>query len=169
MKIPTEATLRRLIAFVATVGVGVATYITIAESGGGAPACVAGGGGCAAVADSSYSELLGINVAIFGIAGYVLILLTAFFANDAARFGGFALALGGFGFSVYLTYLEIWEIEAICQWCVGSAVLMTILFILNATRLIGYAGTDPAPPPPPPPPSPSSEPPKADASELPAA
>jgi len=165
MKIPTEATLRRIIAFVATVGIGVATYITIAESGGGAPACVAGGGGCQTVAESSYSELLGVNVAIFGIAGYVLILLTAFFANDTARFGGFALALGGFGFSVYLTYLEIWKIEAICQWCVGSAVLMTILFLLNAMRLIGYAGTDAAPPPP----SPSSGPPKADASELPAA
>ncbi len=94
------------------------------------------------VAESEYSEIAGINVAIFGIAGYVLILATAFFANDMARLGGFALALGGFGFSIYLTYLEIWEIEAICQWCVGSAILMTILFVLNAARLIGYAGTD---------------------------
>jgi len=166
MKFPSEGTLRRVIAFVATVGVGVATYITIAESGGGAPACVAGGGGCQAVADSSYSELLGVNVAIYGIVGYVLILGTAFFANDLARFGGFVLALGGFGFSVYLTYLEIWKIEAICQWCVGSAVLMTILFLLNATRLIGYAGAGPpAAPPPEEPPSP----PRADASEAPAA
>lgn len=142
MNFPTEANLRRVIAFVAAVGIGVATYITIAESGGGSPACVAGGHGCATVAESSYSELAGINVSIFGIVGYVLILATAFFANDLARFGGFVLALGGFGFSIYLTYLEIYEIEAICQWCVASAVLMTILFLLNATRLIGYAGTD---------------------------
>ncbi|HET7510426.1 MAG TPA: vitamin K epoxide reductase family protein, partial [Solirubrobacterales bacterium] len=84
----------------------------------------------------------GVNIAIFGIFGYILLLLSAFFANDAARFGGFAVALGGFGFSVYLTYLEIFKIEAICQWCVSSAVLMTILFLLTATRLIGYAGTD---------------------------
>ena len=74
----------------------------------------------------------------------MLLLATAFFANDLARFGGFAIALGGFGYSVYLTYLEIFTIEAICQWCVASAVLMTILFLLNATRLIGYAGTDSA-------------------------
>lgn len=166
MKVPSEGALRRVIAFVAALGVGVATYITIAESGGGAPACVAGGGGCATVAESSYSELLGINVAIYGIVGYVLILATAFFANDAARFGGFVLALGGFGFSVYLTYLEIWEIEAICQWCVGSAVLMTVLFILNATRLIGYAGT--GPPAASPPEEPPSAP-RADASEASAA
>lgn len=142
MKFPSEAFLRRAIAFIAAIGVGVATYITIAESGGGAAACVAGGHGCATVAESEYSELAGINVSIFGIIGYVLILGTAFFVSDPVRLAGFALALGGFGFSVYLTYLEIWEIEAICQWCVASAVLMTTLFVLNAMRLIGYAGTD---------------------------
>lgn len=141
MTFPSEATLRRAIAFVATIGIGVATYITIADSGGGAPTCLAGGGGCETVANSSYSHIAGINVAVFGIVGYVLILVTAFFVADWARFAGFALALGGFGFSVYLTYLEIFKIEAICQWCVGSAVLMTLLFLLGATRLIGYAGT----------------------------
>ncbi|MGV1050143.1 MAG: vitamin K epoxide reductase family protein [Solirubrobacterales bacterium] len=141
MKFPTEATLRRLIAFVAALGVGVATYITIADSGGGAPACLAGGGGCETVANSSYSHIAGVNVAVFGIVGYLLLLASAFWVGDAARFGGFAVSLGGFGFSVYLTYIEIFKIEAICQWCVASAVLMTILFLLNATRLIGYAGT----------------------------
>jgi uncharacterized membrane protein len=145
MKIPSEATLRRLIAFFATLGIGVATYITIVESGGGVPACVAGGGGCHTVAESSYSHIAGVNIAIFGIVGYVGIFLTAFFVSDLSRLGGFAIALGGFGFSIYLTYLEIWVIEAICQWCVGSAVLMTILFGLNAARLIGYAGTTPGP------------------------
>lgn len=140
MKFPSEALLRRLIAFVAVLGIGVASYIAIVEGGGGAPACLAGGGGCETVAKSSYSHIAGINIAVFGIVGYVVLLATAFFANDAARFTGFATALGGFGFSVYLTYLEIYKIEAICQWCVGSAILMTILFLLNATRLIGYAG-----------------------------
>lgn len=139
---PSEWTLRRLIAFVAALGVGVATYITIADSGGGAPACIAGGSGCQTVADSSYSHLLGVNVAAFGIIGYVLLLASAFLASDAARFGGFVVALGGFGFSIYLTYIEVFKIEAICQWCVASAVLMTILFLLNATRLIGYAGAE---------------------------
>lgn len=141
MRLPSEATLRRIIAFVAALGIGVATYITIADSGGGAPTCLAGGGGCETVANSSYSHIAGVNVAVFGIVGYVLLLLSAFFVSDLARFGGFAVALGGFGFSVYLTYLEIWKIEAICQWCVASAVLMTILFALNAMRFVGYAGT----------------------------
>lgn len=142
MKFPSEANLRRVIAFVAAIGIGVATYITIADSGGGAPACLAGGTGCETVASSSYSHIAGVNIAIFGIFGYILLLASAFFANDAARFGGFAVSLGGFGFSVYLTYLEIFKIEAICQWCVSSAILMTILFLLNTTRLIGYAGSN---------------------------
>jgi uncharacterized membrane protein len=139
---PSEWTLRRAIAFVAALGIGVAAYIAIAESGGGSPVCVAGGHGCATVARSSYSHLAGVNIAVFGVIGYALLLASAFFANDAARLGGFVLALGGFGYSVFLTYLEIFKIEAICQWCVGSAVLMTILFLLSATRLIGYAGAE---------------------------
>jgi uncharacterized membrane protein len=142
MKFPSEANLQRAIAFVATVGVGVATYITIADAGGGAPACIAGSSGCQTVADSSYSHVAGINIAVFGIVAYVLLLGCAFLASDLTRFGGFVVALGGFGYSVFLTYLEIFKIEAVCQWCVVSAVLMTILFLLNATRLIGYAGTD---------------------------
>jgi uncharacterized membrane protein len=142
MRVPSEANLRRAIAFVAALGIGVATYITIADSGGGSPTCLAGGHGCATVAESSYSHIAGVNIAIFGIAGYIFLLASAFFANDYARLGGFAVALGGFGFSIYLTYLEIFKIEAICQWCVASAVLMTIQFLLNATRLLGYAGAD---------------------------
>jgi uncharacterized membrane protein len=140
VKFPAEWTLRRIIAFVATLGAGVASYIAIVESGGGAPACLAGGGGCETVANSSHSHVAGINIAIFGIIGYAAILLTAFLVSDLARLSGFALSLGGFGYSIYLTYLEIFKIEAICQWCVASAVLMTILFLLNATRLVGYAG-----------------------------
>ncbi len=142
MNFPSEGTLQRAIAFVAALGVGVATYIAIADSGGGAPACIAGGSGCQTVADSSYSHLAGVNVAVFGIVAYVLLLACAFFADDAARFGGFVVALGGFGFSVYLTYIELFKIEAVCQWCVASAVLMTVLFALNATRLVGYAGAE---------------------------
>jgi uncharacterized membrane protein len=140
MSYPSEANLQRAIAFLAALGVGVATYIAIADAGGGAPTCLAGGTGCQTVASSSYSHVAGVNIAVFGIVGYVLLLATAFFATDLARFGGFAISLAGFGYSVFLTYLEIFKIEAICQWCVASAVLMTVLFLLNATRLIGYAG-----------------------------
>ena len=140
MRLPREDTLRRAAAIVSVLGIGVATYIAIADSSGGAPACLAGGGGCETVAASSYSHLAGINVALFGIAGYVLLLGAALRRGDLGRFAGFAISLAGFGFSAYLTYLELFTIDAICQWCVTSAVLMTVLLGINATRAFGYLG-----------------------------
>jgi uncharacterized membrane protein len=137
-----ERVLRRLSAGVAIAGIGVATYITIADAGGGAPQCLAGGHGCATVAESHYSHIAGINVAVFGIVGYVLLLAAAATPGDLGRFGGFMGSLIGFGFSAYLTYLELFVINAICQWCVGSAVLMTLLLGLNAARAYAYAGSE---------------------------
>ena len=138
----TERTLRLAAALVALVGIGVATYITIADSGGGHPLCVAGGSGCQTVADSSYSHLFGVNVAVFGIGGYVLLLTAALTPGDAGRFAGLLLALVGFGFSAYLTYLELFTIDAICQWCVASAVLMSLLLGINVIRAIRYTGSE---------------------------
>lgn len=140
MRLPAEGTLRRVATFVAAFGIGIATYIAIADSGGGSPVCLAGGSGCETVANSTYSHLLGINVAVFGIVGYVLLLVTSLLRGDGARMAGFGLSLVGFGYSVYLTYLELFKIEAVCQWCVASATLMTVLFGLNAIRMLGYVG-----------------------------
>ena len=140
---PRERTLRIIAAAIAIVGIGVATYITIADSGGGAPACLAGGQGCTTVANSPYSHVAGINVAVFGIVGYVLLAIAAATPGDAGRFGGLVLSLVGFGFSAYLTYLELFVIDAICQWCVASAVVMTLLLIACTLRLLGTDATEP--------------------------
>lgn len=140
MSRPAEGTLRMIATFVAAFGIGVATYIAIEAAGGDAPACLAGSSGCQTVANSSYSHVVGINIAVFGIAGYALLLAAALLRGDVARMAGFGLALAGLGYSVFLTYLELFKIEAICQWCVASAVLMTVLFGINAVRMVGYVG-----------------------------
>jgi uncharacterized membrane protein len=140
MSVPAEGTLQRVATFLAALGIGVAAYIAIAQADGGAPACLAGGGGCEKVAESSHSELLGVNVALIGVLGYVLLLIAASARGDGARMGGFLLALVGFAYSVYLTWLELFVIEAICQWCVVSAVLMTALFAVSAVRMVAYVG-----------------------------
>jgi uncharacterized membrane protein len=137
-----ERTLRLVGAGIAMAGIGVAIYITISDASGGAPACLVGGTGCQTVADSQYSHLFGINVAVFGIVGYAALLLSALVPGDVGRFSGLLLALAGFGFSAYLTYLELFVIDAICQWCVASAGLMTVLLIVNAARAIAYAGAE---------------------------
>ncbi len=142
----TERNLRIAAAVLALVGIGVAIYIVIADSGGGAPKCLAGGTGCETVADSHYSHIAGINVAVFGIFGYALLLIAALVPGDAGRFGGFLTALVGFGFSLYLTYLELFVIDAICQWCVASAVLMSLSLAVAAARAFAYTGRELAAP-----------------------
>ena len=143
MKAPSEGALRGVGTFLASFGIGVAAYIAIADSGGGSPVCIAGGHGCQTVAESSYSHLAGINIAIFGIAGYVVLLACALMRGDAFRMTAFVVSLVGFGYSLYLTYLELFTIDAICQWCVASAVLMTLLFVTSAVRMLAYVGTEP--------------------------
>jgi uncharacterized membrane protein len=140
MSAPAEGTLRMIATFVAAFGVGVAGYIAIEAAGGDAPVCIAGSSGCETVASSSYSHLLGVNIAVLGVVGYALLLLAALLRGDAARMGGFGIALAGFAYSVFLTYVELFKIEAICQWCVASAVLMAILFCLNLIRMLSYVG-----------------------------
>jgi uncharacterized membrane protein len=141
-----ERNLRIASGALALAGIGVASYIAIAEGGGGAPKCLAGGHGCETVAQSHYSHLAGINVAAIGIFGYVLLLVAALVPGDVGRFGGFLTALVGFGFSAYLTYLELFVIDAICQWCVASAVLMSLALAVAATRAFAYTGRELAAP-----------------------
>jgi uncharacterized membrane protein len=137
---PSERVLRIVAAGLAIAGIGVAAYITVADAGGGSPQCLAGGHGCATVANSRYSHVAGVNVAVFGIAGYALLVGAAVAPGDLGRFGGFFAAAVGFGFSAYLTYLELFVIDAICQWCVASAILMTALVLVNGARGFRYGG-----------------------------
>jgi uncharacterized membrane protein len=77
-----------------------------------------------------------VPVALLGLIGYVGILASTFVPADAGRLLGALLGLGAFGFSAYLTYLELFEIDAICQWCVGSAVVSTLIAILASVRMV---------------------------------
>jgi uncharacterized membrane protein len=137
-----ERTIRRAGVALAALGIAIATYITIADAGGGAPACIAGGHGCQTVADSSYAHLGGVAVSVIGIVGYVAIGVAMLWSGDPGRFAGLALTLVGFAFSVYLTYVELAVIDAICQWCVASAVVMTALFALSVVRAVRFTGTE---------------------------
>jgi len=132
----TDGRLRAAIAALAVAGIGVATYLTYIHYADVKAFCVAGGGGCEKVQTSSYSELLGIPVAVLGLVGYVLILASLRVPGEAGRVAGAVLALGGFGFSAYLTYRELFTIDAICQYCVASAVLMALLAVATTWRYL---------------------------------
>ena len=127
--------LRGGIAALAAVGLGIAAYLTYVHYAGLHPACLSSGG-CEQVQSSHWSKLAGIPVATIGLAGYAAILASLVVPGEAGLAGGALMALVGFGFSVYLTYLELFRIHAICQWCVASAVLMTLIAGLSVARLL---------------------------------
>jgi uncharacterized membrane protein len=117
-------------------GIGDAGYLTYVHYAGLKVVCLSGGGGCETVQASRWSKLDGIPVSVLGLVGYFAILGSLAVRGELGRAAGFAVALIGFGFSMYLTYRELFTIHAICQWCVGSAVLMTALAILTAVRFL---------------------------------
>jgi uncharacterized membrane protein len=131
-----ERRLRIAVGALALAGLGVAGYLTWVHYADLDPVCVGGGGGCERVQSSDYAELAGVPVALLGLIGYGAILASLAIPGDPGRFAGALLALAGFGFSAWLTYVELFEIDAICQWCVASAVIMTALAVLTSLRVV---------------------------------
>jgi uncharacterized membrane protein len=130
--------MRRLdvaIGVIALVGLGIAAYLTYIHYAGVQPLCLASGG-CEKVQASHWSKLGGIPVATLGLLGYASILALLFVRGESALAATALVALVGFGFSAYLTYVELFRIHAVCQWCVASALLMTALAALAVTRLL---------------------------------
>jgi uncharacterized membrane protein len=118
----------------AGVGAAIAGYLTWVHYSGAEPLCLAGGG-CERVQESRYAELAGVPVAVIGLAGYLAILGSLAVRRDGARLVTAFMAFVGFAFSAYLTYVELFTIEAICQWCVASAVVMTSIAVLASVRV----------------------------------
>ena len=121
-------------------GLLVSIYMTIYKFTGDDGMCL-GSGDCHTVNASKYSEVNGIPVAIFGIGGYLAILAVLYFENSNRFFKQnatlmiFGMSLTGFLFTVWLIYVEIALLKAICPFCVTSQVAMTIIFILAVARL----------------------------------
>jgi uncharacterized membrane protein len=131
----TDATLRLVAIVLALVGLAVAAYLTYVHYDGIKPVCGIGGD-CEKVQTSEWSELAGVPVALLGLLGYAAILAALFVRGEAGLVAAAVFSLAGFGFSAYLTYRELFSIDAICPWCVSSAILMTLLAIVTTTRLL---------------------------------
>jgi uncharacterized membrane protein len=129
-------TLRRVMIGLAVVGIGVATYLTYIHYAGINPACTAGQA-CIKVQTSVWSKVAGVPVALLGLIGYIGI-LGSLLAHDReeTRVATLGLTLIGFAFSGYLTYRELFSIHAICEWCVSSAVILTVLFACAVARYL---------------------------------
>ncbi len=129
-------TLRRVMLVLAGVGLGVAIYLTYVHYAGIKPACTAGQS-CVKVQTSEWSKLGGVPVALLGLIGYIAILISLLAPDrEETRLATLGLTLIGFGFSAYLTYRELFSIHAVCEWCVSSAVILTLLLIGAVIRYL---------------------------------
>ncbi len=134
-------TRRRAIAVISLVGIFLATYLTLYKLGY-IEALACGTGSCEVVQASRWSTLFGQPVALWGLGFY----LAMFAVSVAGSFGQLegsrrvALALvvmsgGGVLFSGFLTFVEIAWLHAICRYCVVSACLVLVLFLISVLDL----------------------------------
>jgi uncharacterized membrane protein len=119
-------------ALLAIAGIGIAAYLTVVHFAD-QPIVCSGIGDCEKVNSSRYAKLAGIPVAVLGLVSYVAMLvlvLAALVRRDALlAAAAWGIALASFLFSMYLTYLELEVIHAICVWCVSSASVVTVMLV----------------------------------------
>ena len=127
--------IRSASAAVALIGLGIATYLTVVHYQGGAPVCAIAHG-CETVQRSSYAAIGGVPVAVAGLVGYLALLATLLRDNESWRTATAFVALAGLGFSVWLTWVEVGILHAVCIGCVGSALCMTALAGLSVARVL---------------------------------
>jgi uncharacterized membrane protein len=126
--------LRVAVAVVALAGVAVAGYLTYVHYQPDALICT-GSGGCETVQDSSYAELVGIPVALFGLLAYLAVLGLVAWDSELARTLAAAIALTAVGFAIYLIVLQAFVIDAWCVWClVNDLLIVPLLAVLTVWR-----------------------------------
>jgi len=132
---------RMATAVLALIGLLVSTYLSLYKLGviGGLTCQV---GSCEQVQASPWAEFLHVPVSLWGVGAYVTILAIAIVGlqprHQHARWvplALFGLSAAGVAFSGWLTYIEAYVIEMWCQWCVTSAIIITIIFLLSIPGL----------------------------------
>ena len=130
-------TRRMIIAALALGGVGLATYLAMYKLGYiGTLACTVGS--CETVNLSRWATFIGIPVAVWGVGFYVVLFLVALLGTtnrfaEASWISHALLGLTAWGvlFSSWLTYLELYVIHAVCMFCVISAILVLVTFLVS--------------------------------------
>lgn len=138
---PSPPVTRMAIAVLALLGLFVSLYLSMFKWGMmGAIQCSIGG--CQTVQNSPWSMFLGQPVAVWGLGAYLTLLALALaglqprFVNERwVALAIFGISAVGVLFSAWLTYLEAAVIHAWCQWCVISAILITLIFFLSVPGL----------------------------------
>jgi uncharacterized membrane protein len=119
-----HAALRTVLFVLSVVGFLISAYLTWTHFAGLSPICTGDGAGCETVQASRYAKILGIPVALLGLISYGGLILSAVLWAEIGIYLGFLVSLVGTLFSAYLTYLEVFVIGGLCQWCLASAAII---------------------------------------------
>jgi uncharacterized membrane protein len=130
------------LAVISLIGILVATYLTLYKLGIiGTLTCSVGS--CETVNTSKWAIFVGAPVAAWGVAFYVTVFVVSLISIqprwvDVRAPSVWLTLLSGWGvlFSGWLTYLELFVINAICMWCVISAVLVAVMFAVSVWDLL---------------------------------
>lgn len=143
LRMPLQAVPHKALVFsfvVALVGFADAVYLSIEHFRGVIPPCTVSG--CEVVLSSSYATVLGIPVALFGVAYYLAILVGLMIYFDARNLKvlGYVLLLTTIGFiiSLWLLFVQAFLIHSFCQYCLLSLTTSTLLFIASAIIFSKY-------------------------------
>jgi uncharacterized membrane protein len=131
----TEPRLRWAVGILALTGMAIASYLTYARYADSDLFCIAGGSGCETVQRSEYAELAGVPVAVLGLAAYAALLVTALLPGRTAAAAGAAIAVSGTLFAAWLLYAQLVLIDAVCQWCLASDIVMALAAAAALLRL----------------------------------
>jgi uncharacterized membrane protein len=128
---------RMAAALLALVGVLLAAYLYLYKIGA-VGTMICGAGSCELVQTSRWSRFFGVEVSLIGIIGYVGILGVSLAglqpAHQERRWPDTWLVLlsgGGVLFTAYLTYIELFVLDAVCRWCVVSAVIISLILLVS--------------------------------------
>ena len=135
----TDRHLRVAIAVLALAGAAVSAYLVYSRYSGTRLVCTTGG--CETVQHSKYAKAAGIPVAVLGLVAYLAVFATALSARVEAAAIGAAIVLGGLAFGIYLIVIQVAVIDAICQWCLASDVILALLAVASADRLRRFAAS----------------------------
>ena len=128
-----ERSVRIASAVLASLGAAISAYLLYVRESGGELVCSTGG--CETVQSSEYAVVLGVPVAALGLVGFLALLVASLARGEWARLAQATLALAALGFTLYLFALQLWVIEALCQWCVATDVIVTALATLALIRV----------------------------------
>lgn len=117
----------------AMVGLLVSSYLTYVYVLGG-PILCNGGHGCELIRASQQAKFFGISTPLYGVTFYLVLALLTWLVGLVRgpwlRHALLVWTAGGFLVSVYLTYVEAFVIRAWCLWCVMSAIVATLAFVV---------------------------------------